>query len=185
MAGSHVWSAEFSGFFFLKVFLASNHLPLPDQHQPPAAGDQRLRQLPHLLQLRHQVKVTSLYCWNLKKRFFKSNPQKNSRPSFQVQEQPEELCDRQEWKPGQPPAEVIYFLGFFLAWKKERKKTGKPPAQVSGCQRNTFEFSFSCSPKFTEKTISYLWRFIFFGKLEGGVQSKFSEKCLQLQKLDG
>ena len=78
VAGSHIWSAEISGFFFLKVFLASDHLPLPDQHQPPAAGDQRLRQLPHLLQLRHQVKVTSLYCWDLKKRFFKSTPQKKS-----------------------------------------------------------------------------------------------------------
>ena len=77
VAGSHVWSAEFSGFFFLKVFLASDHLPLPDQHQPPAAGDQRLRQLPHLLQLRHQVKVTSLYCWDLKI-FFLNQPPKKS-----------------------------------------------------------------------------------------------------------
>ena len=46
--------------FFLQVFLATNHLPLPDKHEPPAVGDQRLRQLHHLLQLCNQVKIHTL-----------------------------------------------------------------------------------------------------------------------------
>ena len=43
---------------FLQVFLATDNVPLPDEHKPSAFGNQRLRQLHHLLQLRHQVKVT-------------------------------------------------------------------------------------------------------------------------------
>ena len=55
-------SSDFKAIFF-QVFLATNHLPLPDKHEPPAVGDQRLRQLHHLLQLCHQVKIhTRVHC---------------------------------------------------------------------------------------------------------------------------
>ena len=42
-------------FFLFQVFLSANQFSLPDKCKPPSLGDQRLGQLPHLLQLRHQV----------------------------------------------------------------------------------------------------------------------------------
>ena len=42
-------------FFLFQVFLSANQFSLPDECEPPSLGDQRLGQLPHLLQLRHQV----------------------------------------------------------------------------------------------------------------------------------
>ena len=42
-------------FFLFQVFLSANQFSLPDECEPPSLGDQRLDQLPHLLQLRRQV----------------------------------------------------------------------------------------------------------------------------------
>ena len=42
-------------FFLFQVFLSANQFSLPDECEPSSLGDQRLGQLPHLLQLRHQV----------------------------------------------------------------------------------------------------------------------------------
>ena len=47
-------------FFLFQVFFSANQFSLPDECEPPSLGDQRLGQLPHLLQLRHQVERGAL-----------------------------------------------------------------------------------------------------------------------------